>query len=102
MRMLPVATAIQQGAPKINACLLCVCKGHLYFLGLAKTYLRTGVKGYSKIRSILAKSSLIFRQNVLFIWKVHILFKMRLFFPRINGPIFEKFQVNCVKSKKYE
>ena len=107
MRMLPVAMAIQQGAPKINACLLCVCEGHLYFLGLAKTYLRTGVKGYSKIRSILAKSSLILDKMCCLYGKFasylrRVLCKMRLFFPRINGPIFEKFQVNCIKSKKYE
>ena len=39
--MLPVATAIQRGAPKIYACVLCVREGHVYevFLVLAKTRL---------------------------------------------------------------
>ena len=37
MWMLPVATAIQRGAPKINACVLCVGYLYLVFLVLAKT-----------------------------------------------------------------
>ena len=66
--MLPVATSIQSGAPKINACVLWVrvlCKTRRSFirsfsrLSYDESYLRTGVKGYSKIRRVLAKPRLI-------------------------------------------
>ena len=66
--MLPVATAIQRGASKINACVLCVhvlCKTRRSFirrfsrLSEDAFYLRTGVNGFSKIRRILAKPRLI-------------------------------------------
>ena len=43
------------------------------------SYLRTGVKGFSKIRRVLAKSPLILDEMC-------VLCKMRLIFPRINGP----------------
>ena len=66
--MLPVATAIQRRASKINACVLCVrvlWKTRRSFIRsfsrLSKdvSYLRTGVKGCSKIRRVLAKLHLI-------------------------------------------
>ena len=50
------------------------------------SYLRTGVKGCSKIRCILAKVASYFRQDVPFIQKVLVLSKAHLMFLRINGP----------------
>ena len=84
--MLPVATAIQRGAPKINEFVLCVrvlCKTRMSFiesfsrLNQDVNYLRTGIKGCSKIRRILAKAASYFRRNVPFIRKVRVLFKSR-------------------------
>ena len=98
--MLPVATAIQRGAPKINACVLCVrvlfkTQRSLYevFLVLAKTLLRTGVKGCSKIRRILAKPRLILDEMFRLYGKFasylrRVLCKTHLIFLRINGPIY--------------
>ena len=60
-------------------------EGRLYevFLVLAKTRLRTGVKGCSKIRRALAKLRLILDE----VCRLYGKFKTRLIFPRINGPI---------------
>ena len=98
--MLPVATAIQLGAQKINARALCVrvlCKTRRSFirsfsrLSLDALYLRTGVKGCSKIRRVLATSRLILDE----MWRLYgkfasylrrVLHKTRLIFPRINDP----------------
>ena len=66
--MLPVATPIQRSAPKINACVLCVRAlfktrrsviPSFSRLSEDASYLRTGVKGGSKIRRVLAKARLI-------------------------------------------
>ena len=73
--MLPVATAIQCGAPKINACVLCV-------RALFKTQ-RSFIRSFLR----LSYGASYFRRNVPFIWKVRVLFKTRLIFPRVNGPI---------------
>ena len=100
--MLPVATAIQRGAPKINACVLCVrvlCKTRRSFirsfsrLSLDVSYLRTGVKDCSKIRRVLAKSCLILDEMCRLYGKFvsylrYVSCKTRLIFPRINGPNF--------------
>ena len=56
------------------------------------SYLRTGVKGCSKIRRVLAKSRLILDEMCRLYRKFasylrHVLCKTRLIFPRINGPI---------------
>ena len=99
--MLPVATEIQRGAPKINACVLCVrvlCKTRRSFirsfsgLSLDASYLRTGFKGCSKIRRVSAKPCLILNEMCRLYGKFasylrRVLRKTRLIFPRINGPI---------------
>ena len=99
--MLPVTTAIQRSASKINACVLCVrvlCKTRTSFirrfsrLSQDASYLRTGVKGCSKIRRVLAKQRLILDEMCRLYGKFtsylrRVLCKTRLIFPRINGPI---------------
>ena len=101
MQMLPVATEIQRGAPKIIACVLCVRvlrKTRRSFirsfsgLSLDASYLRTGFKGCSKIRRVLAKPCLILDEMCRLYGKFasylkRVLCKTRLIFPRINGPI---------------
>ena len=98
--MLPVARAIQGGAPKINAYILCVrvlCKTRRSFirsfsrLSSDASYLRTGVKVCSKIRRVLAKSRLILDEMCRLYEKFasylrRVLCKTRLIFPHINGP----------------
>ena len=98
--MLPVATAIQRRASKINACVLCVrvlWKTRRSFIRsfsrLSKdvSYLRTGVKGCSKIRRVLAKLHLILDDMCRLYGKFasylrRVLCKTRLICPRINGP----------------
>ena len=94
--MLPVATVIQRGAPKMYACVLCVrvlCKMRRSFirsfprLTEDASYLRTGVKGCSKIRRVLAKPRLILDEMcLLYGISRRVLRKTRLIFPRINGP----------------
>ena len=97
--MLPIATAILRGAPKNNACVLCVRV--LYNtrrsfirsfsrLSWDASYLRTGVKGCSKIRHVLAKPRLILDEMCRLYGKFasylrRVLCKTRLIFPRING-----------------
>ena len=72
-------------------------EGHLYevFLVLTKkkdaSYLRTGVKGCSKIKRVLAKMRLILDEMCRLYGKFasylrRVLCKTRLIFPRINGP----------------
>ena len=99
--MLPIATAIQCGAPKINACVLCVrvlYKTRRSFVrsfsrrSQDKSYLRTSVKGCSKIRLVLAKPRLILDEMCCLYGKFasylrRLLCKTRLIFPSINGPI---------------
>ena len=99
--MLPVATAIKRGAPKIKACVLCVralCKTRRSFirsfsrLSYDASYLRAGVKGCSKIRRVLAKPRLILDEMSRLYGKFasylrRVLCKRRLIFPRIYGPI---------------
>ena len=86
--------------PQINACVPCVrvlCKTGGSFirsfsrLSYDTSYLRTGVKGCSKIRRVLTKSRLILDE----MWRLYgnfasylrrVLCKTRLIFPRINGP----------------
>ena len=106
--MLPVATSIQRGAPKINACALWVrvlCKTRRSFirsfsrLSYDASYLRTGVKGYSKIRRVLAKPRLILDEMCRLYGKFasylrRVLCKTRLIFPRINGPIVSDLNTN--------
>ena len=97
--MLPVATKIQRGAPKLT---------HAYYafasyktrrsfirsfsrLSQDAPYLRTGVKGCSKIRRVLAKPRLILDEMSRSYGKFasylrRVLCKTRLIFPRINGP----------------
>ena len=100
MWMLPVATAIQRGAPKINACILCVrvlCKTRRSFirsfsrLSLDASYLWTGVKGCSKIRRVLAKPRLIIDEMCRLYGKFasylrRVLCKTRLFFSSYKWP----------------
>ena len=103
MWMLPVATAIQRDAQKINVCVLCVrvlCKTRRSFIRSFSrlSYLRTGVKGYSKIRCVLAKSPLILDEMCRLYGKFasylrRVLCKTRLIFPRINGPIMDQRKV---------
>ena len=92
--MLPVATAVQHGAPIFNACVLCVralCKTQRSFIRsfsrLSKdaSYLRTGAKGCSKIGRVLAKSRLILDEMCRLYGKFasylrRVLCKTRLFF----------------------
>ena len=59
-------------------------------LGYDTSYLKTGVKGYSKIRHVLAKSRLILDEMCCLYRKFasysrHVLCKTWLIFPRING-----------------
>ena len=83
--MLPVATAVQHGAPKLNACVLCVrVLGHLFevFLVLAKTRF---------IRRVSAKSRLIFDEMCRSFGKLasylrRVLCKTRLICPCMNSP----------------
>ena len=98
--MLPVATPIQRSAPKINACVLCVRAlfktrrsviPSFSRLSEDASYLRTGVKGCSKIRRVLAKARLILDEMCRLYGKFasylrRVLCKTRLIFPRINGP----------------
>ena len=101
MWIFPVAMAIQHGGhfklwrhvfpSKINACVISFKsyvgrEGHLY----DTSYLKTGVKGCSKIRRILAKSRLILDEMCCLYRKFasysrHVLCKTWLIFPRING-----------------
>ena len=105
MWMLPLATAVQHGASKINTCLLCVrvlSKTRTSFIRsfsrLSKdaSYLRTGVKGWSKIRRVLAKPRLVLDEicrlyGTFACCLRRVLCKTRLIFPRINGPLSEHF-----------
>ena len=67
----------------------------LAYYGFA-SYLRTGVKGCSKIRRVLAKTRLILDEMCRLYGKFasylrRVLCKTRLIFPRINGPIIKKY-----------
>ena len=109
--MLPVATAIQRGAPKINACVQFVrvlCKTRRSFirsfsrLSQEASYLRTGVKGCSKIRLVLAKSRLFLDEMCRLYGKFvsdlrRVLCKKRLIFPRINAPILLSMVLPCTR-----
>ena len=58
------------------------------------SYLRTGVKGCSKIRRVLAKSRLILEEmcrlyGTFTSYLRRVLCKTRLKFPRINGPMLQ-------------
>ena len=86
MWMLSVATAIQRvsnvARQKLTHAYYAFAsyvrrKGHLYEVFLDASYLRTGVKGCSKIRRVLAKSRLSLDEICRFIRKVRVLFKTR-------------------------
>ena len=109
MWMFPVATAIQHGGhfklrhhvlpSKINACgifLQVLCRTRRSFirsvscLSYDTSYLKTGVKGCSKIRRVLAKSRLILDEMCCLYRKFvsysrHVLCKTWFIFPHING-----------------
>ena len=109
MWMFPVAMAIQHGAhfkvtghvfpSKINACVIflqVLCRTRRSFiwsvscLSYDTSYLKTGVKGCSKIRRVLAKSRLILDEMCCLYRKFasysrQVLCKTWLIFPRING-----------------
>ena len=109
MWMFPVAMAIQHGAhfkvtghvfpSKINACVIflqVLCRTRRSFiwsvscLSYDTSYLKTGVKGCSKIRRVLAKSCLILDEMCCLYRKFasysrQVLCKTWLIFPRING-----------------
>ena len=88
---------------KINACVLCVrvlYKTRRSFirsfsrLSQDLSYLRTGAKGCSKIRRVLAKPRLILDEmcrlyGVFASYLRRVLCKTSLIFPRINGPVMQ-------------
>ena len=86
--MLPVATAIQE---------VCYCPLLAFIRSFSRlsqdaSYLRTCVKGCSKIRRVLAKLRLILDEMCRLYGKFasylrRLLCKTRLIFSRINGPI---------------
>ena len=86
--MLPVATAIQE---------VCYCPLLAFIRSFSRlsqdaSYLRTCVKGCSKIRRVLAKSRLILDEMAVAVAVVasylrRLLRKTRLIFSRINGAI---------------